>query len=197
VLMGVFVAVLLPDAARSALETMLTTIRTKAADLSGEDRSWANLSWERPERWHVTLSFLGEVNEQLVDALRPRLERAASRTDALELGAAGLRRFGDRVLYAKVAGDRADLRRLSDRTTAAARRAGAAVDEGRFRPHITLARSRRGVALRPLVEAGREVSLAHWHLTHWRADEFCLVQSVLSGDRRYEVLDSFAMSGGV
>ena len=180
--MRVFVAALLPDAARDALDSAITPIRTQAPDLT----------WERPERWHLTLSFLGEVNDEVVDALRPRLERAASRSSALELSLEGLGRFGDRVLYAKVAGDRAGLRRHADRTTAAARRAGADVDEGRFRPHITLARSRRGADLRPLIEAAHEIR-PEW----WRVDEFCLVQSVLSGDRRYEVLQRFALTGGV
>jgi len=180
--MRVFVAVLLPDVTRDALDGAITSIR----------RQVPGLTWERPERWHITLSFLGEADEALVERLRPRLERAASRTSRLELSVEGLGRFGDRVLYAKVGGDRTELRRLADRTTAAARRAGADVDESRFRPHVTLARSRRGDALRPLVEVGSAV-----HLEGWVVAEFCLVNSVLSGDRRYEVLHRFALTGGV
>jgi 2'-5' RNA ligase len=185
--MRVFVAALLPDAARDGLDSIIAPIRSSAPDLT----------WERPERWHITLTFLGDVDIQLVEALRPRLARAASRTAPLELVLQGLGRFGDRVLYAKVAGDRSQLRRLADRTTAAARRSGGDVDEGRFRPHVTIARSHRGVALRPLIEdplaeAGREL-----RVEGWRLDEFCLVQSILSGSRRYEVLDRFALTGGV
>ena len=177
-----FTAVLLSDEVRDALDALISPIR---AEVPG-------LTWEGPERWHITLSFLGEVDQALVDRLQPRLERAASRTSSLELSMEGLGRFGDRVLYAKVGGDSSSLRRLADRSAAAARRAGADIHEGRFRPHVTLARSRHGHALRPLVEAGRGL-----RTDRWRVEEFCLVQSVLSGARRYEVLHRFALPSGV
>ncbi|MFL6071438.1 MAG: RNA 2',3'-cyclic phosphodiesterase [Actinomycetes bacterium] len=180
--MRVFVAALLPDVTRDAVDAVITPIRAQAPALT----------WERPERWHITLAFLGEVDEELIRRVQPRLERAASRTSRLELSLEGLGRFGDRVLYAKVSGDRTALRRLADRTTAAARRAGADVGESRFRPHVTLARSRRSDPLLPLVEAGSEL-----HIKGWVVDEFCLVRSVLSGDRHYEVLHRFALASGV
>jgi 2'-5' RNA ligase len=127
-----------------------------------------------------------------VNDLTPRLERAASRTERFSLAMGGLGRFGDRVLYLKVGGDRPQLRRIAERTTAASRRAGANLDEGRFRPHVTVARSRRGAQLRPLVESGQQIAVQGWQV-----NEFVMVNSILGGDRRYEILGRYALGSDV
>jgi 2'-5' RNA ligase len=171
--MRVFVAVVLPDTVRQALDTHVAPLLGRSPELT----------WEAPERWHITLSFLGEVDDAVLEALAPRLERAASRTERCQLAIAGVGRFGNRVLYAKVAGDRARLRRLAERTTAAARRAGVDISDVKFRPHVTLARSRRGVDLVPLVEAARDLAVPEWSV-----GEIHVVHSILGRDRRYEIV---------
>ncbi|HEX5017117.1 MAG TPA: RNA 2',3'-cyclic phosphodiesterase [Actinomycetes bacterium] len=177
--MRAFVAVMLPDAVRTSLESGVQTLRSVEPDLT----------WEAAERWHLTLTFLGDVDEGVGIDVAPRLTRAASRTVAFDLSIGGFGRFGRRVLYAKVGGDRAALRRLSDRTTAAARRAGIEVADERFRPHVTLARSRHGADLRALVASAPEIS------AEWTVTEITLVQSVLGADRRYTVVDTFPLAG--
>ena len=176
--MRAFVAVMLPDAVRTSLESGVHTLRDVEPDLT----------WEAAERWHVTLTFLGEVDEGVVSDVVPRLARAASRTDAFDLSIGGFGRFGRRVLYAKVGGDRATLRRLSDRTTAAARRAGIDVSDERFRPHVTVGRSRRGADLRALVASAPGIS------AEWTVTEISLVHSVLGADRRYTIVDTFPLA---
>ncbi|HVQ19002.1 MAG TPA: RNA 2',3'-cyclic phosphodiesterase [Actinomycetes bacterium] len=177
--MRVFVAVMVPDAARAALASGVSALR----DVNSA------LAWELPERWHITLSFLGDVDESSLGELTPRLEWAASRTQPFRLRLAGVGRFGNRVLYAKVVADRAALRRLAERTTAAARRAGVELPDERYRPHVTLARSRKGSDLRALVDAGLDLVTPEWQV-----DEFVVVHSILGPDRRYEILGSHALS---
>jgi 2'-5' RNA ligase len=169
----VFVAVMLPDAARGALQAQTESLREAAPELT----------WESPDRWHVTLTFLGEVEASVVEALDSRLQRAASRVEPFRLSFAGVGRFGNRVVHAKVIGDRAALRRLAERTTAAARREEVALRDVRYRPHLTLARSRHDADLRSVVEHGAGISVAEWTV-----NEFVVVNSVLGRDRRYDVL---------
>lgn len=176
--MRVFVAIMLPDAVRHALELQIAQLRGLGRDLA----------WEQPERWHITLSFLGDVDSSVVRDLHARLERAASRIDPFTLQLAGLGRFGNRVLNVKIVGDSAALRRLAERTTAASRRAGAELRDERYRPHVTVARSRRGADLRPLVDAGRDVGSTEWTVT-----DFVVVNSVLGRERRYEILDRYRL----
>ncbi|MDQ2789867.1 MAG: RNA 2',3'-cyclic phosphodiesterase [Actinomycetota bacterium] len=132
------------------------------------------LRWTRPEQWHVTLAFLGEVGDEVVDELAGRLSRVAARHRALTLALGGGGRFGHRVLWTGVRGDRDNLRRLADSTRAAARRSWLAVEHRPYRPHVTLARADGEVDLRPLVER-----LAPWHGPQWVATRLQLVRSRL------------------
>jgi 2'-5' RNA ligase len=81
------------------------------------------------------LTFCGDVDAGRFDALVPRLERAAARTEPFDVTLDGPGRFGHRVLFATVDGDRPALRRLAERTAAAARRVGVEVPQERYRPH--------------------------------------------------------------
>ena len=80
------------------------------------------LRWTAPEQWHLTLAFLGEVPDDRRPELEERLERAASRYPPLTLRFAAGGRFGDRILFTRVDGDREPLTRLAQSVAAAARR---------------------------------------------------------------------------
>ncbi|MGH3933830.1 MAG: RNA 2',3'-cyclic phosphodiesterase [Pseudonocardiaceae bacterium] len=132
------------------------------------------LRWTRPEQWHVTLAFLGEVGEHVVDELTRRLSRAAARHPPLSLSFGGGGRFGHQVLWMGVRGDRDGLCRLADSVRAAARRSRLRLEQRPYRPHLTLARADAAVDLRPLV--GRLVS---WQGLPWVAVRLHLVRSRL------------------
>lgn len=154
------------------------------------------LRWVPPERWHLTLAFYGEVPEQRVADLGRRVERAAGRSPAARLQLAGAGRFGSQVLWAGVAGDVDVVSRLAASAGAAGRRVGADVEDRPYRPHLTLARTRRpagGAArgagrgpdadLRPAVAA-----LAGHRGREWTASAVRLVRSHLGPEPSYEVL---------
>ncbi|GGK71065.1 RNA 2',3'-cyclic phosphodiesterase [Planomonospora parontospora subsp. parontospora] len=87
-------------------------------------------------------------------------------------------------------GGRPGIVRLADSVGAAARREGIAVDERRFRPHLTLARAKiRGdVDLRPLVGA-----LEPFAGSAWEADTVHLMRSHLGGRVRYETVERWPL----
>ncbi|MGK5638416.1 RNA 2',3'-cyclic phosphodiesterase [Streptomyces sp. URMC 126] len=155
------------------------------------------LRWSDPATWHFTLAFLGEVDEAVLPDLTERLARAARRHPAHELRLAGGGRFGDRVLWAGAEGDVPVLRALARSAGAAARRAGAPVDESRaFHAHLTLARAAGRVALRPYAEA-----LAAFRGSPWAAERLELVRSRLPGSGvpgerpRYETVRAWDLGG--
>ncbi|WP_371653366.1 MULTISPECIES: RNA 2',3'-cyclic phosphodiesterase [unclassified Streptomyces] len=185
--MRLFVAVLPPSARVAELGVAVDALHA----LPGADR----LRWAGRDDWHLTLAFLGEVDEAVLPDLRERLTRAAHRTPPFELRLHGGGRFGDKVLWAGVAGAIDALRLLAERSDAAARRAGVPMDEHRrYHPHLTLARSRAGVDLHPYVDA-----LASFEGTAWQADELVLVRSRLPvsgvpGEApRYEVVGRWGL----
>lgn len=132
------------------------------------------LRWTRPEHWHVTLAFLGEVGDNVVAELARRLNRAAARHPPLSLSLGGGGRFGHQVLWTRVQGDRDELRRLAGSVQAAARRCRLPAEQRPYRPHLTLARAGPATDLQPLVER-----LASWQGQRWVATRLYLVRSRL------------------
>ncbi|MFF3754531.1 RNA 2',3'-cyclic phosphodiesterase [Streptomyces sp. NPDC002018] len=190
--MRLFAAVLPPEEARQELDPVLERL----GGMPGADR----LRWSGREGWHITLAFMGEVEERLVPELTARLERAGRRTEPFPLRLRGGGHFGGRALWAGAAGGTEALRLLAERSDAAARRAGVEMREHRhYRPHLTVARSRAdtGMDLGPYVTA-----MDDFEGTPWEVAELALVLSRLpvSGVRgeqpRYETLVRFPLGRG-
>ena len=168
-----------PDAAAAELDRAVAPLRPARPDLR----------WTGREAWHLTLAFLGEVDERVAVRLPPRLTRAAARYPCLTLSLGGAGAFPAsqraRVLWTGIRGDLSGLAALAASVGAGARRAGAPpANEGRsFRPHLTLARCRAPADVRTLVE-----TLSGFAGTPWTATGIYLIRSRPSGSPRYETL---------
>ena len=152
------------------------------------------LRWTSRELWHVTLAFLGEVDDGLLPRLMPRLERAARRHQGFGLTFAGAGAFPGparaNVLWSGVAGDRKALGELAMSVSAGARRAGTpAPDEGRrYRPHVTLARCRVPADVRQVV-----AELSGYQGPAWTAAEIHLIRSTPGSQARYQILGTWKL----
>src|SRR5215468_500082 len=162
--MRLFVALTPPEDVLAELDAAVAPLRP----------GWPDLRWASVDRWHVTLAFLGEVDEPKFGGLQERLERAARRHHALRLnvgrGGALPSSGRARVFCAHISGEPAaleELRGLAASVAAAARRAGAPPpDEGRrYRPHLTLARCRHPTDLKSLVDVLHGFGGATWDAT--------------------------------
>ena len=187
--MRLFVALAPPEAALDDLEAACAPLRHCA------EQPWAGeLRWTGRELRHITLAFLGEVGEDRLPALLPRLERAARRHLAFGLRIAGGGAFPGpgraTVLWSGLAGDRKALRELAMSVGAGARRAGApAPDEGRrYRPHVTLARCRVPADLRQAV-----AELSRYAGPEWTAREIRLIRSTLGSQPLHETIGSWGL----
>lgn len=180
--MRLFAAIQPPPEALHDLEATVRDVRD------------GHLRWTDVDAWHLTLAFYGEVDEASVPELTTRLERAASRTAAMELQLASAGRFGHHVLWVGVHGDTDRLQRLAASAAAAGRRIGLDRTGTRpYRPHVTLARSPQRHDLRPYVSA-----LSTYGGPWWHASSMLLVRSHLrgapSGRARYETLADFPLA---
>jgi len=181
------VAVLPSRAAVRSLDTALAPVR----ELSGAPH------WVPPERWHITLAFLGEVDADLVDRLATTIGTSLTSvggTPTICLVGAGAfpDRGAPRVLWAGVDGDTQRLSSLARRVRAAARRARVAVPRAPFRPHLTVGRWRDGdPADRSLAER-----LAEHRGPSFAVRRVALIRSHLGPRPAYEVLCSFAVRAG-
>lgn len=189
--MRLFAAVLPPDDVAHELAAEVAELR-KLPDAEG-------LRWTARPGWHFTLAFYGEVAEDVVPELSVRLERAAGRTAPFELAVRGGGQFGHgRALWAGACGDVPALRLLADRAEAAARKAGVPMGEHRrYKAHLTVARSRTDMDVRPYVSV-----LEGFTSRTWTVGELALVRSNLPksgvpGEQpRYEVVARWALGGG-
>lgn len=97
--------------------------------------------WVEPKNLHVTLRFIGEVDENVAADIDAHL--AEVRAPAPPVGLNGLGRFGDkrgtRILYVGVEPHPA-LIHLRDKVESACVRAGLEPEARKFKPHVTLAR---------------------------------------------------------
>lgn len=107
------------------------------------------ISWVRPENWHVTLKFLGECDPRRVDTLIPALGELFDGTPSLapfELQPAGLELFPARgpvrVIAAALTGEVEHLAALNSAVERCLEPLGFASEARLFRGHITLARAR-------------------------------------------------------
>jgi RNA 2',3'-cyclic 3'-phosphodiesterase len=182
--MRLFVAIALPAAAAGELDSAVAPLRL----------AWPELRWTGRDAWHLTLAFLGEVDEELTGRLGERLERAAARHARLSLSLGGAGAFPTaaraRVLWTGIRGDRRGLAALAASVAAGARRAGVPpTQEGRrYEPHLTLARCRAPADVQTLV-----ATLGGFEGTPWMASEIYLIRSRLQDQPRYETLGAWPM----
>ena len=183
--MRLFVAITPPVLALDELDAAVAPLRPGPP---------GQLHWTSPESWHITLAFLGEVDELVAERLAPWLERAAAGHCGPALSTQGAGAFPSapraQVLWTGIQGDRAALRQIANSVAAGAREAGApAADEGRrFRPHITLARLREQADVRPLIAQLK----GHTGPT-WQADRIHLIRSQLGPEPWYESVGSWPL----
>jgi len=178
------VAIALPAAAAGELDSAVAPLRL----------AWPELRWTGRDAWHLTLAFLGEVDEELTGKLGDRLKRAAARHPRLSLALGGAGAFPAaaraRVLWTGVKGDLDGLGRLAQTVAAGARRAGVppATEGRRYEPHLTLARCRAPADVQTLV-----ATLGGFAGTPWTAGEIYLIRSRLQDQPRYETLGAWPM----
>ncbi len=146
-----FIAVDLPDDTRRELAAAIAVLKSSAV----------GASWVRAENLHMTMKFLGEIDERSLPELRRGLDRLAREQNRFtaQLSEPGFfpLRGRPRVLYVATT-RRRSFQRLADRLAlhVPGNGDGCARD---FIPHITLARIRAAQPLKRLYAAVEKTTL--------------------------------------
>ena len=135
-------------------------------------------SWTRPGNWHLTLKFLGEVEEKQVSAIKRVLSGVQFKAFMFQAGGAGFFPPGrsPRVLWVGVDRGGDACAGLAGSVEKALLPLGFAREKRKFSPHLTLARVRRA-APDPWDEIMNNLSQLSWPA--FKVDSFVLQQSVL------------------
>ncbi len=178
----VFCAVELPEEVRSEAAGYIARLRGEFPRLK--------VGWDRAEKLHLTLKFLGELEGERVERLSAAASRAADFAPPFEIAVEGTGLFPPRglarVLWLGVRDERGGLARLGERLEDECAAEGFAREKRAFHPHLTVARLRHPEGVRPLasLHAASEFASAPF-----RVSEFVIMRSQFGpGGSRYSVL---------
>lgn len=186
-LMRIFCAVELPEDVRARAAAHLAQLREATAHLPHK------VSWERAEKLHLTLKFLGEVEATRVESLERAAKRAAGSVEQFEarLQDAGAfpPRGNPRVLWLGLQDETNALARLQERLEAECALENFPREARAFHPHITIARIRV-----PAAAPARHLAKLHGEMgfdppASFNVNEIIVMRSELgAGGSRYTPL---------
>ncbi len=188
----VFIAVPISEELRTVLEAIQRRLREAGGPVG----------WVRPDLFHITLRFLGDIDEGKVAGLSAMLDEAASSIPPGNVECVGIGTFGTRygpsVIWAGCSDPDGTLGRLFEAVESGLDGLGFPEERRVFHPHITLGRVRRRrgaprelVPLTSAIDSHRSAALGGF-----RAEAILLVQSRLSpGGAIYTTLHRSDLKG--
>ena len=134
--MRCFVAISLPEELKASISGIQDRLKTAGADVS----------WTRQEGMHLTLKFLGEVEEKMIPEIERALDMAVDGITTFTLSVSGMGIFPDlkrpRVVWIGLKEEGDNLIRLHKGVDEELKKTGFPSEDRRFTPHITLGRIR-------------------------------------------------------
>ncbi|MFD3761301.1 RNA 2',3'-cyclic phosphodiesterase [Streptomyces sp. NPDC058622] len=182
----VFIALAPPDDAKEEL----------VRELRPAYEAYPRMRWNRVEDWHITLAFLGELPVGAAALLRAPLADLAAAGRPVRLALRGGGHFDERVLWSGIDGDLDGLHLLAAGVRGVVKECGIAFEDRPLRPHLTLARARRGD---PSGAVGAAAGLAAFTGRPWEAGRLHLVGSNIGrgpGPIHYRDIEAWDFGGG-
>jgi 2'-5' RNA ligase len=179
--MRIFIALDIPAQIRARLEEYMERARSYAPDAR----------WARVEGLHVTLKFVGEVSEELVEKMKGALAQVKAAPFQVKFEGIGFfpNASSPQVFWAGVDGSEV-LPRLASAVDAALEKFGVAREEKAYHPHLTLARA----STHPLRELTPLSNTAPPQFGTMTAREFFMYQSKPQrGGSKYTKLERFGL----
>lgn len=180
--MRMFVGIPLPEPASAKLSRTVAGLSLPESDFR---RS-------RPQDWHITLQFLGNVAQKQFECLLPRLSAIPLPPVSIYVGTI---EFLSSQILAAQAGS-AELSNLAHHVNAATAACGFTPENRPWMPHITLARKKRGASrasMATLRTRSERIAMDDFRCK-FVATEFFLYQSFTEPERaRYEIRARFPL----
>jgi len=138
-----FVAIALPENVQRALATLQQRLSRQLRERKLDEA----LRWTPVANLHLTLRFLGEIDEAQKEQLAAHLAAVAARHHVFDVSVGELGCFPNchrpSVVWCGLQGSEGALGALQGEVEAAAQAAGLPAEERRFAPHLATARARR------------------------------------------------------
>jgi 2'-5' RNA ligase len=190
----VFCAVELPDELRTRVGERMRRLRSEFSDVRA--------AWEKPEKLHITLKFLGDIEQARVEALSSAASRVVASLEPFELTIDEPGTFPPhgqpRVLWLGIVDASGRLAFMQHALETECAAVGFPRESRAFKPHLTLARMRSPHGARELADAHRETP---FEPQRFKVSELIVILSELGPDgSRYTPLSrhrlGFAATSG-
>ncbi len=120
-----------------------------ASQVKRLQKEFPRLKWVQQENYHLTLKFLGDVEERKIEVLKKNLQKATIGLKPISITLHGLGAFpkvqNPRVLWIGVREGASSLKRLHRSMEEGLRELGFPKEEKSYHPHLTLARCRKSI----------------------------------------------------
>ena len=163
-----------------------------AAIAEALQEDFPKLRWVKPDTYHITLRYLGEISEEQVSAIQDSI-KIPTHTFTLHFTNTGAFPNARRPSVLWIGTDALpQLLACRETCETAARDIGLEPDTKPFHPHITLARARKNQRLGDVSSTLEQVSLDA--LDEFRADRVSLFKSTLTGNGPvYDIIAEFPL----
>lgn len=171
-----FVAIQVPEDVRIEMAGMQDELRPLAAP--------EGVRWVKPEQLHLTLKFLGNVPENLVESVKNSLTEACAGISPFDLSAKEIGFFPNerspRVIWAGIQENQNYLAELQKRIAESLVPFVKELDTEKFHPHVTLGRFQKFRRHKTEKLLPRVLSSKHNIFGKWLVNAVDLMQSELS-----------------
>lgn len=183
----IFTAIDISEEARRKVSARIENLRRQFPAL--------RVGWDKPEKLHLTLKFLGETNEEQLEKLSDAVEKTARGISDFKLRIEDAGVFPNqrkaRVLWLGVKDEKGNLRKLNEALESECERQGLARETRDFKAHLTIARLREPEKSKSLVEAHLRETFA---AVEFEVSEVVIYQSELSPQgSRYTVVSKHVL----
>jgi len=187
-----FIAISIPEVVKGEIELARNELRS----LLQESR----ITWTKPEQFHLTLRFLGEVEAERISALSEAMREVGNGFARLKLVAKGIGCFPNmrrpRVIWVGVGDEAGQLVQLQQRIQEATEPFTSEEAEKRFHGHVTLGRvkeigRKESKMLAELAERMEARMFGEWH-----GDEVEILKSELTPEgARHSCIERIPLRG--
>jgi 2'-5' RNA ligase len=168
--MRTFVAIELPSETKEKIEETITPFRK--LNLS--------ISWVKPKNLHLTLKFLGEVDEEKIDDIVSILAQGVKEEQRFKMDLKDFGAFPDfkkaRVLWIGIEKGKESLIRIQNKVEEGLSNIGFPQEKKGFSPHLTIARVKSPKGIERLTEQIKNVNFVAEDI---EVDELILMRSQL------------------
>ncbi|MFN2392031.1 MAG: RNA 2',3'-cyclic phosphodiesterase [Pyrinomonadaceae bacterium] len=144
----IFVAIDISDEVQRKVSDYIAALRVEFPKL--------RVGWEKPEKLHLTMKFLGDINDEQLEKLTKAAEKTARQTLSFKLQVSDTGVFPSarnaRILWLGLQHEQGSLQKLNEILETECEMIGFARENRSFKAHLTIARLREPQKSKELVQ---------------------------------------------